>query len=97
MARGNEARVRCRRPLLPLDFASLLPAGLDPLPALALVLLSFVTSLITATFSLGGGTLMVAVLALVIPPATDVPLHRAIQLGTNAGRAAEQRAHIQSR
>jgi len=73
----------------------LLPANLDPLMALALVALSFVTSLITATFSLGGGTLMVAVLALVFPPAIVVPLHGAIQLGSNGGRAMVQRAHIQ--
>lgn len=65
--------------------------------ALALIGLSFVTSLITATFSLGGGTLMVAVLALVFPPATVVPLHGAIQLGSNAGRALVQRAHVQWR
>jgi uncharacterized membrane protein YfcA len=63
--------------------------------ALALVALSFVTSLITATFSLGGGTLMVAVLALVFPPAIVVPLHGAIQLGSNGGRAVVQRAYIQ--
>jgi uncharacterized membrane protein YfcA len=72
-----------------------LPAGLDLWMALALILLSFVTSLITATFSLGGGTLMVAVLALVFPPAVVVPLHGVIQLGSNAGRAIVQRAHIQ--
>ena len=72
-----------------------LPTGLDPLIALALVVLSFVTSLITATFSLGGGSLMIAVLALVFPPATVVPVHGAIQLGSNAGRAGVQRAHIQ--
>jgi uncharacterized membrane protein YfcA len=77
--------------------ASLLPADLDPLMALALLGLSFVTSLITATFSLGGGTLMVAVLALVFPPAIVVPLHGAIQLGSNAGRALVQREHIQWR
>jgi uncharacterized membrane protein YfcA len=73
----------------------LLPQNLDLLMALALVALSFVTSLITATFSLGGGTLMVAVLALVFPPAIVVPLHGAIQLGSNGGRAVVQRAHIQ--
>jgi uncharacterized protein len=77
------------------EFASFLPAGLDPPMALVLVGLSFVTSLITATFSLGGGTLMIAVLALVFPPATVVPLHGAIQLGSNAGRALVQRAHVQ--
>lgn len=78
-----------------MTLASLLPAGLDPLMALALIALSFVTSLITATFSLGGGTLMIAVLALVFPPAIVVPVHGAIQLGSNGGRAIVQRAHIQ--
>ena len=57
---------------------SLLPAGVDPLLALLLIGLSFVTSMITATFSLGGGLLMVAVLALVFPPAVVVPVHGAV-------------------
>jgi uncharacterized membrane protein YfcA len=73
----------------------LLPADLPLTTALALIALSFVTSLITATFSLGGGSLMVAVLALVFPPTVVVPLHGAIQLGSNAGRALVQRGHIQ--
>lgn len=72
-----------------------LPTGLDPVLALVLIGLSFVTSLITATFSLGGGTLMIAVLALVFPPAVVVPVHGCIQLGSNSGRAILQRAHVQ--
>lgn len=75
----------------------LLPPGLDPLIALALVGLSFVTSLITATFSLGGGSLMIAVLALVFPPGVVVPVHGAVQLGSNGGRAIVQWKHIQWR
>ncbi|MEO6014354.1 MAG: sulfite exporter TauE/SafE family protein [Devosia sp.] len=63
--------------------------------ALSLIGLSLVTSLITATFSLGGGTLMIAVLALAFPPAIVVPIHGCVQLGSNAGRALVQRAHIQ--
>jgi uncharacterized protein len=74
---------------------SLLPAGLDPTLALILIGLSFLTSLITATFSLGGGTLMIAVLALVFPPAVVVPVHGCVQLGSNAGRALVQRQHVQ--
>ena len=74
---------------------SLLPPGLDIWLALVLIGLSFVTSLITATFSLGGGTLMIAVLALVFPPAIVVPIHGCVQLGSNAGRALVQRDHIQ--
>ncbi len=72
-----------------------LPAGVDPLLALILIGLSFVTSTVTATFSLGGGLLMVAILALVFPPAVVVPVHGAVQLGSNAGRALVQRDHIQ--
>jgi uncharacterized membrane protein YfcA len=79
-----------------LDFlTSLLPAGVDPLLALALVGLSLVTSFITATFSLGGGTLMLAALALAFPPAVVVPLHGVVQLGSNSGRALVQWRHIQ--
>lgn len=88
-------RLGVRRYPWPVPLTDLLPADLDPTLALALVALSLVTSLITATFSLGGGTLMVAVLALVFPPLVVVPLHGAIQLGSNAGRALVQRAHIQ--
>jgi uncharacterized membrane protein YfcA len=77
--------------------ASLLPPNVDLWMALALVALSFVTSIVTATFSLGGGILMVAVLALVFPPTIVVPVHGCVQLGSNAGRALLQRAHIQWR
>ncbi len=73
----------------------LLPAGLEPTIALLLVGLSFITSMITAMFSLGGGLLMVAILALAFPPAVVVPVHGAVQLGSNAGRAVVQRNHIQ--
>lgn len=74
---------------------SLLPPGVDIWLALILIGLSMVTSIITATFSLGGGILMIAVLALVFPPAVVIPVHGCVQLGSNAGRAVLQRAHIQ--
>jgi uncharacterized membrane protein YfcA len=56
--------------------------------------LSFLTSLITATFSLGGGSLMIAAMTLVLPPIVVVPVHGCVQLGSNAGRALVMRAHI---
>jgi uncharacterized protein len=74
-----------------------LPPDVDPLTATGLMALSFVTSLITATFSLGGGSLMIAAMALVLPPAVVVPVHGCVQLGSNIGRAWVQRAHIQWR
>ena len=63
--------------------------------SLALIGLSFFTSLITATFSLGGGSLMIAAMTLVMPPVVVVPVHGCVQLGSNAGRALVMRAHIQ--
>lgn len=72
-----------------------LAPGLGPWLALALIALSFVTSLITATFSLGGGSLLIAAMTLVLPPFVVVPVHGCVQLGSNAGRAVVMRAHIQ--
>jgi len=67
----------------------------DSITALGLMALSFVTSLITATFSLGGGSLMISAMALFLPPVAVVPVHGLVQLGSNVGRAWVQRAHIQ--
>ncbi len=72
-----------------------LAPGLGDGPALALVALSFFTSLITATFSLGGGSLMIAAMTLVLPPVVVVPVHGCVQLGSNAGRAWIMRRFIQ--
>ena len=69
--------------------------GLADWHAWALIALSFITSLITATFSLGGGSLMIAAMTLVLPPVVVVPVHGFVQLGSNAGRALVMRAHIQ--
>lgn len=64
---------------------------------MALVVLSFFTSAITATFGLGGGAMLIAVLVLVFPPVVAVPVHGLVQLGSNAGRALLMRAHVQWR
>jgi len=72
-----------------------LAPGLGNWSTLALVCLSFITSLITATFSLGGGSLLIAAMTLVMPPLVVVPVHGLVQLGSNAGRAIVMRGHIQ--
>jgi uncharacterized membrane protein YfcA len=72
-----------------------LAPGLAGWATIALVGLSFCTSLITATFSLGGGSLMIAAMALLLPPIVVVPVHGCVQLGSNAGRALVMRRHIQ--
>jgi len=48
---------------------------------------SFLGSLITAAVGLGGGTLTLATMALLMPPAVLIPIHGVVQLGSNFGRA----------
>ena len=72
----------------------LLPAGLDPVAAAILVAASFFTSALTAAFGVGGGVFMLALMGLMVPVAALIPVHGAVQLGSNTGRAWHQRAHI---
>lgn len=95
-AGGNEGTSSRRSLPLP-DFLFLLPPGLDPLLALGLAVLSFFTSAITATFGLGGGAMMIAVMVLIFPPVVAVPVHGLVQLGSNAGRTLLMRLHVQWR
>ena len=53
-----------------------------------LISASFLTSMLTAAFGIGGGTALIALLALLLPPAALIPIHSIVQLGSNAGRAA---------
>jgi len=63
-------------------------AGLgDPVAALV-VAASFVTSFITVAFGIGGGAVLLAILASLIPPAALIPVHGIVQFGSNIGRAA---------
>lgn len=74
---------------------SLLPQNVSPGLALGLIVLSLVASTITAALSLGGGILMLSVLSLFFPPAIVLPVHGAIQLGSNGSRALVQISHVQ--
>ena len=74
--------------------ASLLPQGLDPLVAGLLVVASAFTSALTAAFGVGGGIAMLALMGLFVPVAALIPVHGAVQLGSNTGRAWHQRAHV---
>jgi uncharacterized membrane protein YfcA len=75
-------------------FATLLPSGLEPWVAALLVFASFFTSAITAAFGIGGGIAMLALMGLFVPVASLIPVHGAVQLGSNSGRAWHQRASV---
>ena len=74
---------------------SLLPSNLDLLPALAMIAASMGTSFLTAAFGIGGGTVLVAVMAVLLPPAALIPVHGVVQLGSNFGRALIMMTHVE--
>jgi len=71
-----------------------LPAALAPGQALLLILLSGLTSLITAALGIGGGVLLLAVMASMLPVTALIPVHGLVQLGSNFNRALMTRPHI---
>lgn len=74
--------------------ALLLPPDLSPTVVLALMATSFAASFITISFGIGGGGLMLAVMASLVPPVALVPVHGVVQFGSNAGRTAMMARHI---
>ena len=57
-----------------------LPVEVSPWVGGGLILLSFFTSFFAATAGLGGGIIMIAVLASVLPAAAVIPVHGIIQV-----------------
>ena len=55
---------------------------------------SFIGSFIAASLGLGGGLLVMATMASLLPPTVLIPLHGIVQLGSNAGRAFIMRSEI---
>ncbi|MDH3241079.1 MAG: sulfite exporter TauE/SafE family protein [Alphaproteobacteria bacterium] len=61
--------------------------GLSAWAFIGLCAISFVGSFIAAALGLGGGMLVLAVMALVLPPTVLIPVHGVVQFGSNLGRA----------
>ncbi len=72
----------------------LIPPELSMLSATGLVVLSFITSTLTAAVGIGGGLLMLTVMVSFLPPIIVLPVHGVIQLGSNGGRMAVMRQHV---
>lgn len=72
----------------------LLPDGMTELVFAALIATSFAGSLITVALGIGGGGVLLAVMATLIPPAALIPTHGVIQIGSNLGRALITFRHI---
>ncbi len=62
--------------------------------ALLLIITSTLTSMLTAAMGIGGGVLLLAVMATIVPPVALIPVHGLVQLGSNGNRALLTREHI---
>ncbi len=71
-----------------------LPADITPLVATILVVTSFFTSALAAAVGLGGGLVLLAAMASVMPALAVIPVHGVVQLGSNAGRTLIQFGHV---
>ena len=72
---------------------SLIFADLSPLTAITLFLASFAGSFISVALGIGGGAMLLALMASLIPPAALIPVHGFIQLGSNVNRALVMGRH----
>lgn len=80
-----------------INFESLhqwIPADISPLFAGIMVLCSFLTSALTAALGLGGGTVLLAIMAVGMPVSSLMPVHGIVQLGSNLSRSIIQRLYI---
>ena len=68
--------------------------GLEEWMLWGLIAISYGTSMLTAAFGIGGGIALLAVMSMVMPVASVIPVHGVVQMGSNAGRAYHLRAHI---
>ncbi|EKE84493.1 sulfite exporter TauE/SafE family protein [Idiomarina xiamenensis] len=59
-----------------------------------LTALSMLTSLLTATVGAGGGAVLLAVMALLLPVQAVIPIHGLVQLASNSGRTLLSWRHI---
>jgi len=82
-----------------MDFVprELLPDAISPMVALLLVAAAGITSFMTAACGIGGGVTLLAVMAMIMPPAGLIPVHGVVQLGSNLGRALIMLRHIHLR
>ena len=70
------------------------PDALGPVSVSILVGFSFLGSFITMALGIGGGVLLLAVMASLMPAVALIPIHGVIQLGSNAFRSATLITHV---
>lgn len=71
-----------------------LPPDMDGLTTSLLVAIAFGGAFITASMGIGGGVIMIAFMATLMPAPAVIPVHGVVQVGANITRGVIQRAHI---
>lgn len=74
--------------------ATLLPNTLSTWAATGLIIMAGVTSMLTAALGAGGGVMLLAALALILPPAAIIPVHGLVQMGSNVNRTLMTWRHV---
>ncbi len=63
--------------------------------SLTLILVSAATSFLTAAAGIGGGIVLLSIMAILVPAPVIIPLHGAVQIGSNFGRTALMLPYIE--
>ena len=79
------------------DLFAYIGAGLEDWVVLTLLASSFAASFITVALGIGGGALLLAIMASLLPPAALIPVHGVVQMGSNISRMALLARHIDRR
>lgn len=64
-----------------------LPEQISSFSSLLLIIFAGITSAVTASIGVGGGVLLLAIMAIILPPSAIIPVHGMVQLGSNLNRA----------
>lgn len=76
-------------------FEYILPAEFAGTHAIILILSAGFTSFVSAAMGIGGGLLLLIIMANVMPLGALIPVHGLVQLGSNVNRMVMTRQHIQ--
>jgi uncharacterized membrane protein YfcA len=76
---------------------SVLPVDIELHASLILIALSAATSFMTAAAGIGGGIVLLAIMASLVPAPAIIPVHGMVQIGSNAGRLAIMFKHVEWR
>ncbi|MGQ8364431.1 TSUP family transporter [Glaciecola sp. 1036] len=70
------------------------PEAISPQTTLVLILASCITSFVTASLGIGGGLLLIILMANVLPIGALIPVHGLVQFGSNANRMMLTHRHL---